>query len=85
MRRKTDCLPAAAVSLCLHEGGENMGMICTVALLTLLALSGYMRLFRVSEEDAEKMKLGDYAEYLRATGIQDTESVRTEFFGLYDR
>lgn len=62
-----------------------MGMICTVSLLVLLALSGYMRLFRVSESDAEKMKLGDYAEYLRAMNIQDTEAARTEFFAGYEK
>lgn len=66
-------------------GVENMGMICTAGLLVLLALSGYMRLFKVTETDAERMKRGDYAEYLKAMGIQDNEEIRERFFAQYDR
>lgn len=60
-------------------------MIFTVSILVFLAVTGYVRLFRVSEDDAQKMKLGDYAEYLRAMNIQDTEAVRAKFFAGYEK
>lgn len=62
---------------------EFTGVVFVCAMLIALAFSGYIRLFVISGNDAQRMMMSDYDEFLRSVGAQDSEENRALFAESY--
>lgn len=62
---------------------EFTGVVFVMAMLIALAASGFVRLFGLSGSDADSLMMGDYDEYLKTVGAQDSEENRQLFAESY--
>lgn len=58
---------------------EFTGVVFVSAMLFVLVFSGFVKLFGVNGSDVQRMMMGDYYEYLKTVGAQDSEESRQLF------